>query len=50
MARATGELHCKSLTLEVGAMESRNNVPRIQCVLVFDEAKTTHELDLRDLA
>ncbi len=29
---------------------TRDHVPSIHGVLVFDEAKTTHELDLRDLA
>jgi hypothetical protein len=48
-SRTTSKLHCQSLAFEVTAMESRDNVTSIHGILILDEAKAVHQLDLRNL-
>jgi hypothetical protein len=47
--RAASELDDEALAHEVGTMECRDNITSVHCVLVLDEAKSVHELDLSDL-
>jgi len=48
-ATATGKLNGQALAHEVGSMEGRHNVARIHRILVLNEAKAIHQLDLSDI-
>jgi hypothetical protein len=49
VARAAGKLDSETLTHKIGSMESWDDITGIHGILVLDETKPIHELDLCDL-